>query len=228
MPARPATSHAWQGAWQALLQQKPSTHWRLAHSGAVWQRAPFARPLTHAPPSQYGLAVVPHWLSEVHVDRHAVPPGLQTRSPHDVVAGLGQLPAPLQPARAVNVAPAQLAARHVVSSPGYVHAVGDAAVHAPAHAPLPVHAPRVPCGWPDVTCVQVPRAAPVSQALHRSVQASLQQTPSTQCCDAHSDACAQVDPLAFGPHDPPVQLLGARHCALELQEAKQAVLPLQA
>ena len=79
-----------------------------------------------------------------------------------------------------------------------------------------------------MTCVQVPRAVPMSQALHASVQAWLQQTPSTQCCDAHSDDCEQGDPLALGPHDPPVQLFGATHCVLELHDVKQAVPPLQA
>jgi hypothetical protein len=128
------------------LQQKPSTHWRLAHSCALWQRAPFDRPLAHAPPSQYGLAVVPHWLSDVHVARHAVPPALHIRSPHELVAGLAQLPAPLHPARAVSVAPAQLADRQVTSSPGYEQAVADAEVHEPAHGLLPAHAARVPWG----------------------------------------------------------------------------------
>ena len=48
--------------------------------------APFARPLTHAPPSQYGRAVVAQWLSDVHAARHAVPVALQTKSPHGIVA----------------------------------------------------------------------------------------------------------------------------------------------
>jgi hypothetical protein len=68
----------------------------------------------------------------------------------------------------------------------------------------------------------------MSQALHVSVQVSLQQTPSTQCWEAHSDDCAHDDPLLLGPQDWPAQLFGAWHCAFELQESKQAVLPLQA
>ena len=152
-----------------------------------------------------------HWLSDVHVSRQAVPPALQMRSPHDIVAGAAQLPAPLQPARGVNVAPEQLAARQVTSSPAYVHAVAEAAVHEPAQAPLPAQAARAPCGGPVVTCVHVPIDVPTSQALHRSAHASLQQTESTQCCEAHSDDCAQGDPLFLGPQDPAVQLLGAWH-----------------
>ena len=116
------------------------------HSPAVWQRAPFARPLTHAPPSQYGRAVVAQWLSDVHVVRQVVPAALHTKSPHDAVATAAQLPAALQPPRIVSVAPVQVADRHVVSSAGNVHAVGDAALHAPAQVPPPPHAARVPRG----------------------------------------------------------------------------------
>lgn len=168
-----------------------------------------------------------HWLSDVHVSRQAVPPALQARSPHDIGAGVAQLPAPLQPARAVNVAPEQLAARQVTSSPAYVQAVAEADVHEPAQAPLPAQAARVPCGGPVATCVQVPIDVPTSQALHRSAHASLQQTESTQCCEAHSDDCAQGDPLFLDPQDPAVQLLGAWHCELVVQESRQAVVPLQ-
>ena len=121
-----------------------------------------------------------HWLSAVHVARQAVPFALQTRSPHDVVTGGGQLPAPLQPARAVKVAPEHPGDRQIVASPGNVHALADAEVHQPAQAPLPPHAARVPCGGPDVTCAQVPGETPTSQALHCSAQGSSQQTPSTQ------------------------------------------------
>jgi hypothetical protein len=152
---------------------------------------------------------VAHWLSDVQAVRQAVPPALQAKSPHDVVAGVEQLPAPLQPARAVNIAPAQLAVRQVAASPGYVQSVADAEAQEPAHMPLPPQGVRVPCGWSDVTCVQVPRDAPTSQALHRSMQDSLQQTESTQCCDMHSDPCPQGDPLLFGPQDCPTQLFGA-------------------
>ena len=59
-----------------------------------------------------------HWLSDRHVDRQAAPAASQTKAPHDVVTGPGQLPAPLHPARAVAVVPEQLAERQVVSSPG--------------------------------------------------------------------------------------------------------------
>ena len=75
--------------------------------------------------------------------------------------------------------------------------------------------------------MQIP-GVPTSQALHFSMQASLQHTPSTQCCDAHSDGCAHGDPLPLGPQEPAAQLFGAWHWELAVQESKQATLPLHA
>jgi hypothetical protein len=88
-----------------------------------------------------------------------------------MVAEVGQLPAPSQPARAVKVLLEQLAARQVTSPLGYVQAVAEAEVQDPAQAPFPAHGARRPCGGPEVTCVQVPVDVPLSQALHASVQA---------------------------------------------------------
>jgi hypothetical protein len=174
---------------------------------------------------------VAHWLSAVHADRHDVPPALQVKSPHDIGAAVAQLPAPVQPVRAVNVAPEQLAGRQVTSVPGYVQSVGDAALHEPPHAPpppLPAQGERAPCGGPDVTCVQVPGEVPTSQALHFSVQASLQQTASTQWFDAHSEGCPQPAPLLLSPHDPETQAFGAWHCEGVVHDSKQPALPLHA
>ena len=144
VPTCPPTSQAWHDAPQAALQQTPSTHWPLAHSCVDWQAAPFDRAATQTPASQYGRAAVAQCASDVHVARHAVPLALHSRSPHGIVAIAGQAPAPLHPARKVSVAPAQLASRQVTSVPGYVHAVADAALHAPAHESVPAQAPRVP------------------------------------------------------------------------------------
>jgi hypothetical protein len=144
VPTCPPTSQAWHAAPQAPLQQTPSTHWPLAHSCVDWQAAPFDRAATQTPASQYGRAAVAQCASDVHVTRHAVPLALHSRSPHDIVAAGGQAPAPLHPTRKVSVAPAQLASRQVTATPGYVHAVADAALHAPAHELVPAQAPRAP------------------------------------------------------------------------------------
>jgi hypothetical protein len=52
VPTCCGTSHAWQDAVQASLQQTPSTQRPLAHCCADWQAAPFDRAATHAPASQ--------------------------------------------------------------------------------------------------------------------------------------------------------------------------------
>jgi hypothetical protein len=88
-----------------------------------------------------------------------------------VVGDVEQLPAPSQPARGVKVVPEQLADRQVTSLPEYVQAVGEPEVQAPAQGPLPAQGARVPCGGPEITCVQAPDAVPMSQALQVSVQA---------------------------------------------------------
>jgi len=118
VPTCCGTSHAWQDAVQASLQQTPSTQRPLAHCCADWQTAPFDRAATHAPASQYGRAEVAQCASDVHVVRHAVPPALHVRSPHDIGVVVAQVPAPLHPARGVSVAPLQLASRQVTSVPG--------------------------------------------------------------------------------------------------------------
>ena len=55
------------------------------------------------PLSHNGRAAAVQWLSELQAVRQAVPFALQMRSPHDAFTAAGQLPAPSQPARAVNV-----------------------------------------------------------------------------------------------------------------------------
>jgi hypothetical protein len=50
----------------------------------------------------------------------------------------------------------------------------------PQSGSVAVQGARPPCGLPDGTCPQVPSNPATSQAMHCSVQAALQQTPSTQ------------------------------------------------
>jgi hypothetical protein len=52
---------------------------------------------------------------------------------------------------------------------------------------------------PAAMGVHVPRADASAQLLHAPVQASLQQTPSTQKLDAQSEACLQAPPGVSGP-----------------------------
>jgi hypothetical protein len=78
--------------------------------------------------------------------------------------------------------------------------------HCPAQAvPSPVQAGRPPCGAP-VTGVQVPTEPATSQAAQVSVQALLQQTPSTLNPLWHWFALALAAPSgSLGWHRPPEQ-----------------------
>jgi hypothetical protein len=55
-----------------------------------------------------------------------------------------------------------------------------------------------------------------------SVQALSQQTPSTQCKDAHSRSAVQSRPLPLGPQLPPTQVRGATQVASLVQLFRQA------
>jgi hypothetical protein len=121
------------------------------------------------------------------------------------VASAGHAPF-VQLAARVCTAAVQLDARHCAV--GYVQPFAAAAHEPPQSVPSPAQCARVPCGWPDVTCVHVPIEPDTSHALHESPQAWLQQYPSTQLPAAHSSGPAHVCPFAFSvAHCPPSQAL---------------------
>jgi hypothetical protein len=211
VPAWPETLQAWHWPVQGRSQQAPSTHRPLWQSPSLAQAVPLGRLAVHAEPWQWGMGARQS-ASLRHAVRHAVPGSLQPRpSPHVLVAGRGQAPAPSHAAAEVSVLPAQDCERQLVALPGKVHVVREAAAHDPAQAPLPPQARRAPCGGPEVTAVQWPGAAVVSHASQRPEQAPSQQTPSTQRVDAHSPLPAQGDPSGLGPQEPVVQKLPGTH-----------------
>lgn len=69
----------------------------------------------------------------------------------------------------------------------------------------PEHCVRVPWGFPT-TALQTPMAPALSHASHWPVQLTLQQTPSAQEPDVHSEAAAHVAPLGLPAQLPPVHL----------------------
>jgi hypothetical protein len=73
----------------------------------------------------------------------------------------------------------------------------------PAQIPSPAHAARVPRGAP-VTAAQVPSFAP-SHASHAPVQATSQQTPSTQWPLAQTTSALHARPRARGAAQVPVE-----------------------
>jgi hypothetical protein len=69
---------------------------------------------------------------------------------------------------------------------GNPHASGALPLHVAWQAPAPSQWKRPPCGWPEVTVVQVPTLSVTSHAWHWLLQSALQQTPSTQRLLVHS------------------------------------------
>jgi hypothetical protein len=105
------------------------------------------------------------------VASHAYAPHGFGTSPH--------LPAPSHVLGCDSIPAAHALAPHAVLVGGYTHVVA-VPLHAIPHVvpmPTPLHAVRVPCGAPT-TPLHVPTLPATSQALHCSVHAVVQQTPS--------------------------------------------------
>jgi hypothetical protein len=79
---------------------------------------------------------------------------------------------------------------------------------------------------PVGTLVQVPSAPGNAHDWQEPLQAELQQTPSAQKFDWHSDAAEHEAPGGFLPHELRLQTLGVKQLLLLVQALKQAV-PLQ-
>jgi hypothetical protein len=123
-------------------------------------------------------------------------PLVQLPDAHAIGVEAAQPPLPSQKrAGCTLLVSAQPAAAHCVPLPGYVQARRLPAPHAPAQAPEPAQAARVPCGAPDVTAVQVPAEPETSQASHWPLQAASQHTPSTQRALWHCELAVQAVPL---------------------------------
>jgi hypothetical protein len=82
-------------------------------------------------------------------------------------------------------------------------------------------------GWPAGTGPQVPALPDNAQDSHDPVHAVLQQTPSAQKPDWHSDVDEQAAPTGLRPHVPPLQTFPIAQFASAVQLAKQRV-PLHA
>jgi hypothetical protein len=158
---------------------------------------PAGRAAVHADAWQYGSGATQSASCWQEV-RHDVPALLQARLPAQALAaGVAHAPFPSQYAVGVREVPLQLCARQVLEVPGNVHAVREAAVHAPAQAPLPPQAVRVPCGGPEVTAAQRPGVT--SHASQVPEQAPSQQTPSTQYPELQAVEASHWPPKGFPP-----------------------------
>jgi hypothetical protein len=116
----------------------------------------------------------------------------------------------------------QEAVRHCTV--GKVQAIRFVDEHEPWHTPLPAQAPREPCGWPDVTGMHVPWEPLTSHASQLPLHALLQQNPSTQKFELHSEAVEHIAPFGFLPHDMFTQLFGATHSLVPVHVVAHAEL----
>jgi hypothetical protein len=160
-------------------------------------------PLVHTFPSAQSASCM-------HVVAHASP--AHAYGAHRAATAVVQLPCPSQRSAAEAMPALHDAAPHTVSLPGSAHAPVWEPSHRPAHAPVPAHAARPPCGSPE-TGEQTPACPGTSHAAHGSVQAESQHTPSTQWFDAH---------CALPPHASPGPTCGTQTWPLQNEPAPQS------
>jgi hypothetical protein len=193
-PIRPVCAQLTQGPVQATLQQTPSAQKPEAHCDPAWQTAPSGLgpqlPFTHLDPTQS--------LSEAQVAAQAPVIASQVNGAQMTVGPAVQVPSPSQTRPPMTAAPSQVPGAQVVPATKLRQAP------APSHVPSRPQVDGSEAGQtlalrgapPAGTNAQVPGAPAVLHDLHVSVQAVLQQTPSTQNPLAQSPAHPQAAPLA--------------------------------
>jgi hypothetical protein len=166
-------------------------------------------------------------VATVQVTLQAVAPHL--KEPQVAGDGATQVPAPSQVEAATEtfVAALQLGPRHTVLLPYFWQ---TPAWHFPVvpQLALPVSL-QMPAGsaLPVGTLVHVPTVPARAQDWHDPLQAELQQTPSAQKLDWHSNPTEQEAPGGFVPHELfTLQTFGVMQSSFVVQALKQAV-PLQ-
>jgi len=218
-PIVPDSAHERQAPEQAVAQQTPCAQVLEMHSMRSEQNAPLGlRP--HELPLQ--TLPVEQFASAVQLPKHWAP--LQANGTHEIVSGATQAPVALHVDSGLNTLLAQVAAAHTVP--------GRCRRQAPAPSQVP-SVPHVSAGWeaqvlrgssePVATFVQTPGADGSAQLRQLPMQASAQQTPSTQKLDAQSPVPLHGWPLAFLPQLPLSQAWPATQSLLLVQRAMQAV-----
>lgn len=222
---RPPLTHVLHGPVQALSQQIPSTQFPLRHSTPPLQALPSAFLPMQFPPMQMLPGV--QSLFPVHWPfcRQAVPAALHMNGAQLLVAAAEQVPLPVQVPAEVSVEPLQLCARHMAVIPCFRQAPAPSQVPSFPHvAGAAAAQPLLGSAAPAGTLVHVPCEPTTAQLLQPSVQALLQQKPSTQLPLVHSLAAVQAAPFPLVPQLPVgLQVLGGRHWVLLLHDEVQSV-----
>ena len=208
MPSRAGWLQLTQAPPHATLQQTPSAQNPEAHWAPVVQTAPWGLgpqlPETHLTPETQSA-------SDRQSAKHAPALASQPKGAQ-IVCGPGwQLPCPSHTSPPVTAAPWQVPGLHTIPA-GYCRQLP-----CPSQVPSRPHVATSDLGHvaaeggglPAGTKLQTPGAPGMLQALHASVQAVSQQTPSTQNPLAQSPAHPQAWPFGFLSPASPVQATSA-------------------
>ena len=194
VPRRPDCAQLTQGPVQAMLQQTPSAQNPEAHCDPALQMAPSGfgpqLPFTHFDPTQS--------VSEAQVAAQAPVVESQVKGAQMTVGPAVQVPWPSQTRPPLTAGPSQEPRWHIVPRTKLRQAP------APSHVPSRPQVEGSDAGQtlalrgapPAGTNAQIPWDPALLQDLHVSVQALLQQTPSTQNPLAQSPPHPQAAPLA--------------------------------
>ncbi len=212
-PMLPDSAHDRHALVQVVAQHTPWAQLPEMHSMRSEQNAPLGF-FPHELPVQTLPGV--QFASTVQLPKHCAP--LQANGTHEMVTGSTQAPVALHVDSGVNTLLSQCAAAQTV--PGRCR----------RQAPAPSQVPSVPHdsgGWaaqvlrgssvPVATGVQTPGAEGRAQLRQAPVQASAQQTPSTQKFDTQSPAALHGWPLARLPQLPLMQTLLPTQSSLLVQ-----------
>jgi hypothetical protein len=178
---------AWQDPLHKPSQQKLSMQRPFWQSAATAHADPTGRAVVHwcVPGLQFGAADVQSALVE-QLARQAFCALQLSPNGQGPDAPAAQAPAPSHNRGAVRALPVQVCPAHATVLAANAHAavVALTSAHCAPQTPVPLQAPRVPCGGPDATGEQVPGL--MSHAW--------QQTLSAQKPDAHCVPTEHAEP----------------------------------
>jgi hypothetical protein len=196
LPRAFGSPQVWQAPVQALSQQTPSTQNPEPHWPLFWQSCPGPNlpqlPSLQAVPGAQSESTVQLWrqLPRAQVDgaQPMATPTMQVPSPSHTLAGTSW------------PGPSQAESLHRV--PGACFAQPPRPLQRPLCPQVSGESRRqIPCGStsPSTTGAHCPRLSASLQLTQAPVQATLQQTPSTQKPDMHWEVSWQTTPVARLP-----------------------------
>lgn len=202
IPSLAATAHDRHVPVHVVEQHLPCAQMSELHSALAPQLAPIGF-LPQLPPMQ--VLGARQSASVEQLVRQETPPAAHMYGVHELLVAPAHAPVLSQVPAAVSVEPVQPPASQMTPAPNRAH------WPVPSHTPVRPHMAAVSVGQrlpgfdPAADGRQVPSTPGDTQVKQASVQALLQQTPSTQNSDTHSAAAPQGSPgcLRGGRSTPP-------------------------